>query len=161
MATKRKKSAKPKKASAKKVVAASRAKAASKAARRKATAPSRAKTISKPAAKRASASAKKKTKKAKPEAKRKPIRRNTALEPVDFDRKIAKSRSGAMSGDLQGLRDTVRADSESVGELLEEGNAFEAGIVSGVEEAEDQEGTEVRTREVLEDDVPPEYLDQD
>jgi hypothetical protein len=158
MATKRKKSAKPKKASAKNVGAASRAKTASKAARRKALAPSRAKTVSKPAAKQASA---KKTKKTKTETKRKPMRRNPAPEPVNIDRKIAASRSGAMSGDLQGLRDTGRADSESVGELLEEGNAFEAGIVSGVEEAEDQEEGEVRTREVPEDDVPPEYLDND
>src|SRR5579862_6157958 len=37
------------------------------------------------------------------------------------------------SGDLQGLSDIPGADSESVRELLEEGQAFEAGIVSGVE----------------------------
>jgi hypothetical protein len=42
--------------------------------------------------------------------------------------------------------------------LLEEGQAFEAGIVAGVENA--PEG-EVRTREVPVDDVPQEYLDED
>ena len=66
-----------------------------------------------------------------------------------------------MSGDTQGLRGVEQADSESVSELLEEGNAFEAGIVSGVEEAEDDPEKELRPREVKEDDVPPEYLDED
>ncbi len=53
------------------------------------------------------------------------------------------------------------ADSESVDELIEEGNAFEAGVVTGVEEAGDRGEREVRTREVPEDDVPAEYLDED
>ena len=66
-----------------------------------------------------------------------------------------------MSGDLQGLRDSERADSESVSDLVEEGNAFEAGIVTGVEEAEDNPEQEVRPRQVPEDDVPEEYLDED
>jgi hypothetical protein len=70
-------------------------------------------------------------------------------------------RGSEQSGDLQGLSQRERADSESVGELLEEGNAFEAGVVAGVQEAEDADEKEVRTREVLEDDVPGEYLDKD
>ena len=53
------------------------------------------------------------------------------------------------------------ADSESVDELLEEGNAFEAGIVTGVEDARDRDEREVRTHEVPEDDVPGEYLDEE
>lgn len=65
------------------------------------------------------------------------------------------------SGDLQGLSKRERADSESVDELLEEGNAFEAGIVEGVEEADEAEERGVETREVPEDDVPEEYLDKD
>ncbi len=68
--------------------------------------------------------------------------------------------SGLESGDLEGLSNTESVDSESVDELLEEGNAFEAGIVSGVEESEDESVREVRTREVPEDDVPQEYLDE-
>jgi len=60
--------------------------------------------------------------------------------------------------DDEGLSSTASADSESVDELVEEGNAFEAGVVSGVEQA-DETDAEVRTKEVPEDDVPEEYLD--
>jgi hypothetical protein len=63
--------------------------------------------------------------------------------------------------DSQGLSALERADSESVSELLDEGNSFEAGVVSGVERADDADEGEVRTREVPEDDVPEEYLDND
>lgn len=69
--------------------------------------------------------------------------------------------SGLQSGDLQGLSNVENVDSESVDELLEEGNSFEAGIVSGVEDSGEREGKEVRTREVPEDDVPGEYLDEE
>ena len=51
-------------------------------------------------------------------------------------------------------------DSESVEELLEEGQSFEADALAGVENADASQG-EVRTKEVLEDDVPLEYLDKD
>src|SRR5262245_43356650 len=67
--------------------------------------------------------------------------------------------SGRQSGDLQGLSSDQGADSESVAELLEEGNPLEAGVVSGVEAAESDE-SEVRTHEVPQDDVPSEYLDE-
>ena len=55
---------------------------------------------------------------------------------------------------------TEGADSESVAELVDEGNSFEASAVSGVEAA-DADEDEVRTHEVPEDDVPDEYLDKD
>jgi hypothetical protein len=45
--------------------------------------------------------------------------------------------------------------------LIDEGNTFEAGVVSGVERADDADEREVRTREFPEDDVPEEYLDKD
>jgi hypothetical protein len=81
---------------------------------------------------------------------------------VTFSPKESGSRSGEQSGDLQGLSNVEAADSESVQELLEEGNAFEAEVVKGVEDAEDRGGTrEVRTHEVPEDDVPGEYLDKE
>jgi len=67
--------------------------------------------------------------------------------------------AGGQSGDTEGLSRSELADSESVEELLEEGQAFEAGIVSGVENAPDE--GEVRTRQFPEDDVPREYLDED
>ena len=65
------------------------------------------------------------------------------------------------SGDLQGLSHRESADSESVDELIEEGNAFEADVVAGVERADDADEQEVHTHEVPEDDVPGEYLDND
>jgi hypothetical protein len=67
---------------------------------------------------------------------------------------------GGQSGDLQGLSNIEGADSESVSELIEEGNAFEADAVTGVEHAGDTDEKEVRTHEVPQDDVPEEYLDK-
>ena len=64
------------------------------------------------------------------------------------------------SGDLQGLSQPPTANSESVEELLEEGNALEAEAVQGVESALDADQGEVQTHEVPEDDVPEEYLDK-
>lgn len=78
-----------------------------------------------------------------------------------FSRQRSGSRSGEQSGDLQGLSDVERADSESVDELLEEGNAFEAEVVMGVENAEDADEVEVRTHEMSQDDVPAEYRDKE
>lgn len=69
------------------------------------------------------------------------------------------SDSAGQSGDIQQFHDRPDADSESAEELAEEGNAFEAGIVEGVEDAPDPDVAEVTTREVPEDDVPEEYLD--
>jgi N utilization substance protein A len=69
--------------------------------------------------------------------------------------------SAGQSGDLQGISDVADADSESVKELLEQGNAFEAEAIDGVENAKDAGVAEVRTRQVPEDDVPAEYLDDD
>jgi|KBSMisStandDraft_5_1062788.scaffolds.fasta_scaffold08561_3 hypothetical protein len=83
----------------------------------------------------------------------------TSLDAATGSRRRG-ARSAGQSGDLQGLSGAAEADSESVEELLEEGQAFEAGVVSGVEEADAGRG-EVRTKEVPEDDVPLEYLDKD
>lgn len=69
--------------------------------------------------------------------------------------------SAGQSGDLQQLSDVADADSESVQELVEEGNASEAETVQGVEEAAPPDASEVTTREVPEDDVPAEYLNND
>jgi hypothetical protein len=62
---------------------------------------------------------------------------------------------------LEQFRDDASADSESVEELIDEGNIFEAAAVAGVENAKDPDVDEVRTREVPEDDVPEEYLDNE
>jgi hypothetical protein len=79
------------------------------------------------------------------------------VEPFELEKR--RSWAAGQAGDLQGLSDTEGADSESVDELLEEGNAFEADVVAGVESAGNPH--EVRTHEVPEDDVPGEYLDEE
>ncbi|MFZ0417522.1 MAG: hypothetical protein WAM04_05425 [Candidatus Sulfotelmatobacter sp.] len=71
------------------------------------------------------------------------------------------SNSAGQSGDIQQISDVAGADSESVEELVEEGNAFEADAIDGVENAKDPDVAEVTTREVPEDDVPQEYLDDE
>src|SRR5215510_14314124 len=45
--------------------------------------------------------------------------------------------SSRQSGDFQGLSRAQQADSESVDELVEEGNLFEASAVAGVERADE------------------------
>lgn len=91
----------------------------------------------------------------------KPKRKTSRRQSEIYEQRSPDSRSGALSGDLQGLSDVESADSESVEELIEEGNAFEADAVAGVEHAGDDEEKEIRTHEVPEDDVPEEYLDED
>ncbi|HXE33227.1 MAG TPA: hypothetical protein VN087_04880 [Verrucomicrobiae bacterium] len=105
-------------------------------------------------------------KKAAPK-KKKALKRNTTrgksqgVDSVVFEPKGLGARSGGQSGDLQGLSNREGADSESVDELLEEGNAFEAEVVKGVEDVPDADEGEVRTHEVPENDVPDEYLEKD
>lgn len=69
--------------------------------------------------------------------------------------------TAGQSGDIQGLSGVASVDSESVAELAEEGQAFEAEVVSGVENAPDADVREVTTKEVPEDDVPPEYRERE
>jgi len=59
------------------------------------------------------------------------------------------------------LSHLAEAASESVGELAEEGQSFEAEVISGVEDAPDADVAEVHTKQVPEDDVPSEYLERD
>ncbi len=73
----------------------------------------------------------------------------------------SETEAGGQSGDTQGLPDVPEADSESVTDLLEEGQFFEAGIISGIENAPDPDVAEITTREVPMDDVPEEYLDRE
>jgi hypothetical protein len=86
--------------------------------------------------------------------------KSESVDSIVFEPKGLGARSGGQSGDLQGLSGLEGSDSESVGELLEEGNAFEAEVVKGVEDAGDADEGEVKTHEVPEDDVPEEYLDE-
>ncbi len=105
-------------------------------------------------------SAPKRAKKKKVAVAKQPRKRERVSE-VAFPPERRAPRSGEQSGDLQGLSRIETADSESVDELIEEGNAFEADVVAGVESAGDADEKEVRTHEVPEDDVPGEYLDKD
>jgi hypothetical protein len=107
-------------------------------------------------------SAKKSAPKKKKALKRSRVRgKSDGVDTVVFEPKGLGARSGGQSGDLQGLSNREGADSESVDELLEEGNAFEAEVVKGVEDVPDADEGEVRTHEVPEDDVPDEYLEKD
>ena len=83
--------------------------------------------------------------------------KSQSVDTVAFALEGLGAQSGEQSGDLQGLSHVQGADSESVDELLEEGNAFEADVVKGVEDAGDADEGEVRTHEVPQDDVPGEY----
>ena len=65
--------------------------------------------------------------------------------------------AGGQSGDTEGISRDENDDSESVEELLEEGQSYEAEAVSGVENARDADQGEVRTHEIPQDDVPDEY----
>jgi len=69
--------------------------------------------------------------------------------------------SAGQSGDTQGLSDVAEAGSESVAELIEEGQFYEADAIGGVQDAPDADVAEVHTRQVPEDDVPSEYLERD
>lgn len=107
-------------------------------------------------------------KKKKAPAKRKPKLRSRARrgrpndgELVAYQRRGLGARSGGQSGDTQGLAGGPDVDSESVEELLEEGQSFEAEVLSGVENAPDPDQSEVHTREVAEDDVPEEYREKE
>jgi hypothetical protein len=80
---------------------------------------------------------------------------------AEAKRRPAGADPAGQAGDLQGLSDEAEADSESVRERLEEGQTFEAAVVSGIENAPPADAGEVETQEVPEDDVPSEYLEHD
>jgi len=150
-------------------------KAKKKPAAKKKTAPKK-----KVVVKKKSAVAKKATpKKSAPKPKLKASAKSTARKPAKATRRTGSrgkqdvtetlvaprgrglgSSSGGQSGDTQGLSLREEADSESVTELEEEGQYFEAEAVRGVENAPDADQGEVRTHEVPEDDVPEEYRDE-
>src|SRR5437879_2065801 len=69
--------------------------------------------------------------------------------------------SAGMSGDDQGLSDVEQSGGESVRELVQEGQYYEAEAVSGVENAPEADQGPVRTRQAPADDVPEEYTGRD
>lgn len=100
--------------------------------------------------------------KAKTKAPKRKVRgRANAGELVSYEPRGLGARTGGQAGDTQGLAARPDVDSESVEELLEEGQSFEAEVVEGVENAPDPDEGEVRTRQVPENDVPEEYQDDE
>ena len=132
-----------------KKIARKKAKLTKKVARKKARAKTKAVT-KKTAAGKASRAAKKRVR-----------GKSQTVDTVAYAPEGLAARSGGQSGDLQGLSGIEGADSESVDELLEEGNTFEAEAVKGVQDAGDADKSEVHTHEVPQDDVPGEYRDKD
>ena len=105
------------------------------------------------------AAPKKKPSRKKKSAPRKPAEVSNPI--VSPNRRGLGPGAGGQSGDVQGLSRRESADSESVEELTEEGQEYEAEVISGVENARDPDQGEVTTKEVPEDDVPGEYDEQD
>jgi hypothetical protein len=75
-------------------------------------------------------------------------------------RKGLGDEAAGQSGDLQGLSRAEDSNSESVEELVEEGQAFEAEVISGVENAPDPDEEEVHTHERPEGKFPSEDGDE-
>ena len=92
---------------------------------------------------------------------KKPVKGMQTYDTVSTRPKGIGPGSGGQSGDTQGLSDVAEAGSESVEELVEEGQAYEAQVIEGVENAPDADEAEVRSKQVPEDDVPSEYLEED
>jgi hypothetical protein len=90
--------------------------------------------------------------------------KSTPIEPVKTVPPAPPAETGAesagQSGDLQGLSGREEVESESVRELAEEGQFYEASLVDAVENAPSAEEGPLRPRRRREDDLPPEYAEQ-
>jgi len=69
------------------------------------------------------------------------------IDEPGSDSKETRSDSAGQSGDAQGLSQIADADEESVGELAETDQAYEAGTVEGLEDAANHPERPVHTRE--------------
>ena len=161
----RKKAARKKKIAGKKKPIRKKVAKIAKTKKKRVTAKKKAATKKKPVKK---ASAKKAVAKKKRAAKKKSVVKKATRGRREITNPISPSgyrglgaASGGQSGDTQGLSRRAYDDSESVEELLEEGQYAEAEAVSGVENARDADQGEVRTRQFPEDDVPEEYKEEE
>ena len=73
--------------------------------------------------------------------------RYVQLDDRDHDSGQVGSDSGDQSGDTQGLSEIADAADESVEELADTGQAYEAEVIEGVEYAADHPEKPVHTRE--------------
>ncbi len=151
----------------KKPAAKMKAAAKQKATSKKKVAPKKKATLKKKAVPKENAALKDKAAVKKAVARKKTTiqavvqRGSQSVETVRLKEKGLAAHAGVGAGDYQGVSTVAHGDSESAEELLEEGQAFEAGIVSGVEDAGEADGAEVTTHEVPQDDVPGEYDGKD
>lgn len=100
----------------------------------------------KSASKRSSANSRRRTAKVRERRARLSRGLDSARAGIVAESEPERSLEAGQSGDLEGLSAVEDADSESVQELAEEGQGFEAGIVEGVERAEDEPEKQMRVR---------------
>ena len=80
-------------------------------------------------------------------AKRKLRNEDVPIDELESDSKQGGSDSAGQSGDDQGLSQIAEADEESVEELAETDQAYEAEAMDGLEDAADHPERPVQTRE--------------
>ncbi len=73
---------------------------------------------------------------------------------VPFEETRGGPGSAGQSGDTQRLPDVAEAGSESVRELVEEGQYLEAEVLLGLEAAEDPDVEEVQNSQLVSGDLP-------
>src|SRR5207245_9538276 len=88
----------------------------------------------------------KKSRKKRAAQKRPNVRKKGSIRST-IGTRTRRASSGRQAGDLQGLSTLERADSQSVDELIDEGSAFEADVVAGVEGGRDGDGEGDQTQE--------------
>jgi hypothetical protein len=141
-----------------------------KATRKKKAKPAKKSSIAKKITSRGKVARKKIVKKPvrKKPVRKKPVRRKRTSRRAPelatagaLENKRINSRGAGSSGDNQKLSQVEDVDSESVEELIDEGQSYEAAAISGVEDALDPDQGEVTTKQVPEDDVPEEYKEKD
>jgi len=76
------------------------------------------------------------------------------MVPVEF--RGLGPRAGGQSGDIQGLPAYEQSGPESVEELAEEGQDYEAEVICAVENVPNPDEGGLRSHTFREDDVPPE-----
>jgi hypothetical protein len=88
---------------------------------------------------------------------------NGVLDTAALGRKGLGPDTAGQSGDIEGLSSEAGPGSESIAELVEEGQDYEAEVVSGVENVPDADSTEgegaeeeAETEEIFEDEIHPE-----
>jgi hypothetical protein len=86
--------------------------------------------------------------------------KSTPIEPVTPKRAREKGEAaGEQSGDLQGLTEQEDVDSESVRDLVEEGQYHEASVVDSIENPPPSDAP-LRPRRRPEDDLVSEYPEE-